>query len=365
MQKKVIALAVAGLISGGAFAQSNVTIYGVMDAYAGVAKADNVTGNQSQTFVNSGGLSGSRLGFLGEEALGNGLKGIFKLELGSLDITTATNSIGSTRESYVGLKSDTLGQVHMGRVQTVGYYWAQKYDPMVISPAFSLSSTAGRATGQIFLNNGANGRIRQDNAVAYISPSFGGVVISANYAVGEQVTGTTGTAGFAAAQKFSSLGAEYDQGQLSVGLVYSQLNDNSGTTNGKNGAGTKDWGIAAKYDFGVVKPMVQYQEAKNTQAVGADYTNKMWNVGVHIPVFGGDNLKLAYMDLKNDQANAVKANGYAAIYQHEFSKRTTAYAGYEFIHNGTFSSMQPGASDVRTSAGKNASTWGVGLRHTF
>ncbi|MBK8524551.1 MAG: porin, partial [Betaproteobacteria bacterium] len=31
MQKKVIALAVAGLVSGAAFAQSNVTIYGQMD----------------------------------------------------------------------------------------------------------------------------------------------------------------------------------------------------------------------------------------------------------------------------------------------------------------------------------------------
>lgn len=32
MQKKIIVLAVAGLISGAAFAQSNVTIYGMADA---------------------------------------------------------------------------------------------------------------------------------------------------------------------------------------------------------------------------------------------------------------------------------------------------------------------------------------------
>ena len=31
MQKKIIALAVAGLVSGAAFAQSNVTIYGAVD----------------------------------------------------------------------------------------------------------------------------------------------------------------------------------------------------------------------------------------------------------------------------------------------------------------------------------------------
>ena len=31
MQKKLIALAVAGLVSGAAFAQTNVTVYGVVD----------------------------------------------------------------------------------------------------------------------------------------------------------------------------------------------------------------------------------------------------------------------------------------------------------------------------------------------
>ena len=31
MQKKIIALAVAGLLSGAAFAQTNVTVYGTID----------------------------------------------------------------------------------------------------------------------------------------------------------------------------------------------------------------------------------------------------------------------------------------------------------------------------------------------
>ncbi|WP_459806251.1 porin, partial [Herbidospora sp. RD11066] len=35
MQKKLIALAVAGLVAAPAMAQSNVTIYGVADAYFG------------------------------------------------------------------------------------------------------------------------------------------------------------------------------------------------------------------------------------------------------------------------------------------------------------------------------------------
>ena len=117
MQKKVIALAIAALASGAAFAQTNVTVYGVMDAYFGVNKADNTTGNQTQYVINANGLSSSRLGFKGEEDLGNGLKGVFTLELGSLGIDNATNGIGSTRQSYVGLESQQFGKLHLGRIQ--------------------------------------------------------------------------------------------------------------------------------------------------------------------------------------------------------------------------------------------------------
>ncbi|ENO80741.1 porin, partial [Thauera linaloolentis] len=66
MQKKLIALAIAGLVSAPAFAQSNVTIYGVADAYVGFGKH----GENDLRGVNSGALSGSRLGFRGTEDLG-------------------------------------------------------------------------------------------------------------------------------------------------------------------------------------------------------------------------------------------------------------------------------------------------------
>ena len=79
MQKKIIALAVAGLVSGVAFAQSNVTVYGIADAGIGSWSAGS-SANQRTTGVMTGGMSASRLGFKGEEALGNGLKAIFQFE---------------------------------------------------------------------------------------------------------------------------------------------------------------------------------------------------------------------------------------------------------------------------------------------
>ena len=99
MQKKIIALAVAGLASTAAFAQTNVVVYGVADGtfdyvwqsgsnrdtLSSTVTTDNVTGavlgsvvsasrqnndvDQTRVSANS-----SYIGFKGSEDLGNGLK---------------------------------------------------------------------------------------------------------------------------------------------------------------------------------------------------------------------------------------------------------------------------------------------------
>lgn len=52
MQKKLIALAVAGLSSAAAFAQSNVTVYGIAgDVYYGRATADGMGARPPSTAV--------------------------------------------------------------------------------------------------------------------------------------------------------------------------------------------------------------------------------------------------------------------------------------------------------------------------
>ena len=80
MQKKLIALAIAGLASSAAFAQTNVTVYGLVDMGVINVKAD---GRSSGWKIDNGLSAGSRLGFKGEEALGNGLKAVFTLETGA------------------------------------------------------------------------------------------------------------------------------------------------------------------------------------------------------------------------------------------------------------------------------------------
>lgn len=82
VQKKLSALAIAAAFAGSAFAQTNVTIYGVADAGFVNSSGDRANGAKNANFngINSGIMSGSRLGFKGEEGLGNGLKAVFLLE---------------------------------------------------------------------------------------------------------------------------------------------------------------------------------------------------------------------------------------------------------------------------------------------
>ena len=79
MQKKLIALAVAGLASSAAFAQSNVTIYGLLQPSYDMMSVKGGTGTTTGDVTDMA-YNNSRIGFKGEEALGNGLKAIFQIE---------------------------------------------------------------------------------------------------------------------------------------------------------------------------------------------------------------------------------------------------------------------------------------------
>ena len=82
--------AVATLAAASAHAQSSVTIYGVADMYMQVGKT-NGNGGATTYQVESGGESGSRIGFRGQEDLGGGLAAIFTLESGALAWITAAS----------------------------------------------------------------------------------------------------------------------------------------------------------------------------------------------------------------------------------------------------------------------------------
>ena len=183
MQKKIIALAVAALASTAAFAQTNVTIYGIADASVSATTNLGATTGQTGFKVNTGTLSTSRIGFKGVEDLGNGLKALFTLEYGlaiddNTGIGTGTNI---ARQQFVGLTGG-FGTVIAGRLQTTGLDFTVAGSALGVSAPLGATNVAtgtGLINGQQLIT-GLYGR--QNNAVAYVSPSFGGVVVAYNHA---------------------------------------------------------------------------------------------------------------------------------------------------------------------------------------
>lgn len=114
MNKKLIALAVAGALAAPVIASAqgtNVTIFGrVQQEYSGV---DNGT-NAYQGGLNDNARS-SRWGLQITEDLGRGLKAIARLEQG---LNTGSGTANTPREQWVGLSSAQWGDVKFGRVQS-------------------------------------------------------------------------------------------------------------------------------------------------------------------------------------------------------------------------------------------------------
>jgi predicted porin len=367
MQKKIIALAIAGLASTAAFAQSNVTIYGIADAYVAQVRSN---GNLTSTVVGSGGLSTSRIGFKGVEDLGNGLKALFVLEyrldidknstIGGSYATTGANASGPARQQMVGLTGG-FGTAVAGRLQTTAFDWQSKY--------ITLGATAfdgyNKMTGayRINLTNDA----RAENAVAYISPNMGGVTIALNHAFAlEQATSAT-------ANNISAtlIGVYYDNGPLSVGFVGEKL-QGGGTSETTEAT---DLALGASFDFKVVKLTGTYQTTKsNAAGASAQATkfNSVYHLGAQIPVSAKGTVHVQWAQNTNKTSTHLgddNGKGLSVAYTHALSKRTTAYAGVGFLDNSGNGSSYTYATT--TAAGYVARPEGssnviaAGLRHSF
>ncbi len=392
MQKKVIALAVAGLVSGAAFAQSNVTIYGVVDA--GYVHASGNNGNTggpaNDTFngINSGVLAGSRLGFKGEEGLGNGLKAVFVAEYG-LEVDGnygVGNTSGlNTRQAYVGLSHNKLGTVSLGRQYAAGFYAMAKNDILATSASAAPLNLLTQATGMT-IQAGSAGRI--NNSIAYTSPTFSGFSARALYGYGEQAA-SAGDGGNSTSNRGTlALGGNYANGPLNLDVVYQtrqNLNNRAAVAAVAGNAGTaavagvvtgavateddvNEWYVGGSYDFKVAKLVASYQTQDDKNGTSNQQADaKVWAVGVMVPVFGKGTVHAGYSKLNWDNGNGALANGdssaWAAGYTHALSKRTTLFTTYTYVNNDN-ARAAAGNANVRATD-ENHNIFTAGISHNF
>ena len=357
MKKTLVA--VAALAASAAFAQSSVTLYGVADAYFGSEKLDGVT---SQTVVNSGGLSQSRLGVSVKEDLGAGLSAFAIIE-GNVALDQGAGATAN-RKSIVGL-SGGFGAVSLGQQQTPMQDVLENVIDAQGNSAFSTvnASAAGNvaASGATLFTYG--------NSVRYDSPNFDGFSGAVQIGLGENKDQAVGPLGpiSNSADRGVSLNVKYENGPL--GVVFAYQNDKA-TTDGVAASvappapavpgtevDTKITALGGYYDFGVAKLNLGYVNGKLTvtdlaAATSVSGKGRTINVGVTVPVdaftFVGQ-----YSQAKiNDVAGNSKS--FALEGRYALSKRTTAYAGY----NNTKENIGGGA-DTKTNR------FGVGIRHVF
>ena len=401
MKKTLAALAVLGAFAGSA-AAADVTLYGVVDLglnyqYSKVGDADAVNTFKEQAGQNSG----SRFGLKGTEDLGNGVKVGFILENGFAadDGTMSQGGRLFGREANLFVTGD-FGTLSMGRVGAlsagVGSY-------NVVYGYTVFGTGWGDTAGAKSLFN-LSDRDRMDNTVTYVTPSFAGVKVYAQYSFnrnGQEVAGNERNN-----DRYAGLGAKYELGAFSTGLVVDTVLNRNGTdANSEDSLGVT-WG--ASYDFGVAKVYGMAQYGKNENKLGG-YSTSLLNdddgagnttkvlsdeglegyaltLGVTAPVAGGTVFAQAnYTDGQTSSDVVVKLTsgsstssvnvdaditrwGVAAGYSYPFSKRTYVY---------TYAAYNEGKADLTAKlAGKpdtsgslkvkdKVGEFGLGLVHSF
>lgn len=352
MQKKIIALAVvAAAFSAPAFA--DVTPYGILDAAVVSVSAD---GQKNDMLAYSGGLSTSRVGLKISEDLGDGLTAAGVLEY-ALDIQKS-DTVGAARQEYVAL-AGSFGTVASGYLQTTGYDFAGKYDPVAGSLVSPLQSVA---KGGGFLIGSTATAARASRALAYISPSMGGLSFALNYTTGfsdgsDLGVASTATTGLKTTAVLAS--ATYAEGPVSAGLVY------AGTGNASTGAATiSEYALGGSYDLGVAKILATYQSSK---ASTATTDNTAMSLSGVIPL-GNDALALTYASNTMATAN-TNGSGYTVGYLRTMSKTVTGYAAYHSVTNGSatnaYSVVGNALSAATLTNGGSSNILAVGLRKKF
>ena len=372
--KTICALACASSLPMLASAQSNVSLYGMVDVGVMRSTAGGVGNN---TVLSNGGYGTSRLGFRGSEELGGGWSANFVLE-GSLNPDTgtgrpsnsnnqasgvqATSSLTFDRQSYVSLVGP-LGELRMGHDYAPTHWNNIYFDPFNQNGVARAGNLTFAAVGSGSLYT----TIVASNTISYWLPkNLGGWYGMAMVAFGEN--------GSSSAQKNDGnlVGGRlgYVQGALDIagGITRTRYERTSTIGNYTHA------NIGANFNLGFAKLFALYNQVDVGLSAGK-VRKRTYELGAHIPVTAQGKIRLSYAMLNDSSASSLRnADGSARSgndarqlglgYVHDLSKRTALYGSYAHIRNrGQATYTISGASAPL--AGRNSSGVELGIRHIF
>ena len=404
MQKKVIALAVAALASSAAFAQTNVTVYGVVDLSQsfvkssggyegnGVSFVPGVTGVPAtvaygnQPTVGRLDNNSSYIGFKGVEDLGNGLKAIFQYE--SNIKADEAGAVEGGRDTFVGLTGG-FGTVVGGTLTHPLRAMGAKVELLPGAAGFgTMSSLTGTVAG---MQTGADNRAK--NAIAYVSPTFSGFSGTVAYVNGENKNNS------GVNNRQWQLAAQYENGPLFVAAGYHRATDyvanvteigdsvvyatanTVGLTSAlaaKDGADVSIMRLAAAYTLPTNTKLTFLVDRTKADAgfydgSTAEVKRTAFSLGV-AQTFGKNVAGLEYgrtgkLKVDGDKVDETSANIWTAMYGYNLSKRTMLHARYSRLSNqdGVNNNfyLNPVGQGVTTGPSSTYSGFSLGLRHSF
>jgi predicted porin len=286
MKKNMVALAVTAAFALPAFAQSSITLYGVIDE--GINYTSNA-GDKSAYQLESGYAQGSRWGLKGSEDLGSGLKAMFDLENG-FDVNSGGLQEGGRifgRQAFVGLTAANYGTLTLGR----------QYDSVVdyLAPTTANGNWGGYLLSHPYDNDNTDNSFRVNNTVKYMSPSFAGLQFGGTYSFSNET-------GFANNRTYS-LGGQYTNGGLLVGAAYLDANNPGLTTDGSIATDDANFiserlrifGGGINYTFGAATVGFAYS---NTNVGQPSATDTSVYVGAITPPNGGTLTALKFQNFE-------------------------------------------------------------------
>jgi predicted porin len=383
-----LSLALLGA-AGAAQAQSSVTLYGVIDS--GIGYVHNASGNEKLVGMINGNLSGDRWGMKGQEDLGGGLKAIFQLESG-FDVGTGRLNQGGRefgRQAFVGLTSDNIGTVTLGR----------QYDPLVdMVQGLTADNYWASVMGTPGDVDNYDNSSRVSNGVKYVSPNYAGLQFEGLYGFSNGA-GTTGQG-----QTWSGA-VSYNNGPLGLAAGYFYANNPSAgraTTTGSNwGAGASNDSLfdgpinngyttahsiaiaraAAQYAIGPFTVGASYSNAQyKHDAFSAFATNQKYNIGSGFLNYQATPAILIGAGYTYERANGDTSATYHQVglgADYTLSKRTDFYLLGSYQHaSGTQATYNSAGQRVTQEAQASIGSFGyagtstqelviVGIRHKF
>lgn len=359
MQKKLIALAVAGVLAAPLAAQAEVEIYGQARMSVDFSNNDDTTVGQDDAAM-SVSSNKSRLGFKGSEDLGGGLKGLWQIEQG---VDFDTGSFGSeNRDTFLGLGGN-FGTVLAGKLSTPYRTSTERLDVFMDTKA-DYNAIIGSVGGAGLTGDTNIGNLRVNNALAYVTPDMNGFrgtlayVTNYNDLLGGSGDNLPRSEDDGEMDAFS-LSATYDNGPLFVAAAYEVLNGLTAVPGGFDD--TAAFKVGGSWNFGQGSTVGAVWESIDLGGTDNDRT-AFYLSGAH--KMDAITLKAAYA-MADEMGNQVDsgATQLSLGASYDLSKTTEAYVLYTQVSNDRFADY--GLESIEGFGDSDVSSFSLGINHKF